>query len=178
VSYGVLRVAPLKLTRHHSLVSMSEVQDSFHGRPVLVKHKEFAFFHPTAFVIAQIFSDIPILLVQITTFAIVVYFMTGLLVTAGAFFTYYAIVFTVTMVMTALFRACGSGFATFNAASKVSGLGISAAVTYAGYIIAKPDMHREWVVGDGRRLGLTRHHLQLGLFGFTGMLHAQVHSMV
>ncbi len=121
---------------------MSEVQDSFHGRPVLVKHKEFAFFQPAAFVLAQIFSDIPILLVQITIFSIVVYFMTGLRVSAAAFFTYYAIVFTSTMTMTALFRACGSAFSSFNAASKVSGLGISAAVTYAGYIIAKPSMHR------------------------------------
>jgi ABC-type multidrug transport system permease subunit len=122
---------------------MSEVQDSFHGRPVLVKHKEFAFFHPAAFVLSQIFSDIPFLLIQIPIFSVVVYFITGLLRTAGAFFTYYAIVFTTTMVMTALFRACGSAFQTFNAASKVSGLSMSAAVPYAGYIIAKPDMHRK-----------------------------------
>jgi ABC-type multidrug transport system permease subunit len=122
---------------------MSEVEDTFHGRPVLVKHTGFAFFHPAAFVISQIFSDIPILLVQITIFSVIVYFMTGLVRTAGAFFTYYAIVFATTMVMTALFRACGSAFQTFNAASKVSGLSMSAAVTYAGYLIAKPDMHRK-----------------------------------
>jgi hypothetical protein len=44
-----------------------------------------------------------------------------------------------------LVRACGSAYQTFNAAFKVSGLPMSAAVTYAGYIIAKPDMHRKHV---------------------------------
>jgi ABC-type multidrug transport system permease subunit len=95
------------------------------------------------FVLAQIFSDIPILLIQISNFSLVVYFMTGLTRTASAFFTYWIVVFTATLVMTALFRACGSAFRTFNAASKVSGLTVLAAVVYAGYLIPKPEMHRK-----------------------------------
>ncbi len=41
------------------------------------------------------------------------------------------------MAMTAMFRAIGSAFGTFNNASKVSGLIVSITVTYAGYIIYK-----------------------------------------
>lgn len=83
---------------YHSLLAMSEVTDSFAGRPVLAKHKSFAMFHPAAFCIAQIAADIPIILIQISTFSLIVYFMVGLSMDAGTFFTYWIVVFAVTMV--------------------------------------------------------------------------------
>ncbi|KAJ5369162.1 ABC multidrug transporter atrF [Penicillium cataractarum] len=126
---------------YNSLLAMSEVTDSFEGRPVLVKHKSFAMFHPAAFCIAQITADIPVLLFQVSMFALVVYFMVGLTMTAGAFFTYWILVFATTMCMTALFRAIGALFSTFDGASKVSGFLISALIMYTGYMIQKPQMH-------------------------------------
>ncbi|KAL5355513.1 ABC-2 type transporter-domain-containing protein [Aspergillus floccosus] len=126
---------------YNSLLSMSEVTDSFSGRPVLIKHKGFAYFHPAAFCIAQITADIPVLLFQITIFSLVVYFMVGLTMSASGFFTYWILVFAVTMVMTALFRAVGALFTTFDGASKVSGFLISALIMYTGYMIQKPQMH-------------------------------------
>ncbi|KAJ9399507.1 hypothetical protein DTO282F9_3619 [Paecilomyces variotii] len=126
---------------YNSLLSMSEVTDSFHGRPVLVKHKSFAYFHPAAFCIAQITADIPIILIQVSIFSIIVYFMVGLTMDAGLFFTYWIIIFSGTMCMTAMFRAVGAAFKTFDGASKVSGFLISALVMYTGYMIRKPSMH-------------------------------------
>jgi ATP-binding cassette subfamily G (WHITE) protein 2 (SNQ2) len=125
----------------NSLLAMSEVTDSFTGRPVLAKHKSFALYHPAAFCIAQIAADIPVILFQITHFSLVLYFMTGLKMDAGAFFTYWIVVFSTTMAMTALFRAIGAAFGTFNAASKVSGFIFTAFVLYAGYQIPFPRMH-------------------------------------
>ncbi|GAB7350088.1 hypothetical protein MBLNU459_g0755t1 [Dothideomycetes sp. NU459] len=129
----------------NALLAMSEVTDSFSGRPILAKHKSFAFYNPAAFCIAQIAADIPILTFQITNFSLIVYFMVGLKVTAGAFFTYWFVIYMTTMAMTALFRACGAAFPTFDAASKVSGFAISALITYIGYQIPKPEMH-PWFV--------------------------------
>jgi ABC-type multidrug transport system permease subunit/ABC-type multidrug transport system ATPase subunit len=43
--------------------------------------------------------------------------------------------------MTALFRAVGALFSTFDGASKVSGFLISALIMYTGYMITKPQMH-------------------------------------
>lgn len=43
--------------------------------------------------------------------------------------------------MTALFRAIGAMFSTFDGASKVSGFLISALIMYTGYMIHKPQMH-------------------------------------
>lgn len=83
---------------YHSLLAMSEVTESFTGRPALLKHKGFAMFHPAAICLAQITADVPTLLFQITVFSLVVYFMVGLSMTAGAFFTYYVVVFGTTMV--------------------------------------------------------------------------------
>ncbi|KAF3011465.1 hypothetical protein E8E14_004729 [Neopestalotiopsis sp. 37M] len=125
----------------NSLLAMSEVTDSFAGRPVLIKHKHFAYFHPAAVCIAQIAADIPVLLVQISTFSLVLYFMVGLTLSAGAFFTYWVLLLATTMCMTAMFRAIGASFPTFDAASKVSGLIISIVAMYNGYMITKPQMH-------------------------------------
>jgi ATP-binding cassette subfamily G (WHITE) protein 2 (SNQ2) len=125
----------------HSMIAMSEVTDSFSGRPVLAKHKSFALYHPAAFCIAQITSDIPVILVQISHFSLVIYFMIGLRTDAGAFFTYWIFLFATTMCMTAFFRMVGAAFSTLDAASKVSGFAISAMATYIGYLIQKPHMH-------------------------------------
>lgn len=129
----------------NSLLSMSEVTDSFTGRPVLLKHKSFAFYHPAAFCIAQIAADIPVIIFQISTFSLILYFMAGLTMDAGAFFTFWVLVFSITFCMTALFRAVGAAFSTFDGASKVSGFLISATIIYTGYLIPKPDMH-PWFV--------------------------------
>lgn len=129
----------------NSLLAMSEVTDSFTGRPVLIKHKRFALYHPGAFCIAQIAADIPVLLIQVSQFSIVLYFMVGLKMDAGAFFTFWIIVFSTTVCMTAMFRAIGAAFTTFDGASKVSGLLIMTTIMYTGYMIQKPQMH-PWFV--------------------------------
>ncbi|KAK0641047.1 ABC-2 type transporter-domain-containing protein [Cercophora newfieldiana] len=125
----------------NSLMAMSEVTDSFFGRPILLKHKSFSLFHPAAFCIAQIAADIPIILVQVIVFALPLYFMAGLTVSAGAFFTYFALLFVITMVMTAFFRAVGAAFPNFDAASKVSGFMVGALIMYTGFMIQRPSMH-------------------------------------
>ncbi|KAH8203314.1 hypothetical protein TruAng_002510 [Truncatella angustata] len=117
----------------NSIMAMSEVIDSFTGRPVLAKHKAFAFYHPAAFCIAQIAADIPVIVFQVSHFGIVLYFMTGLKMDGGAFFTFWIIVIAVTMCMTAMFRSIGAVFGTFDGASKVSGFLFSALVLFAGY---------------------------------------------
>jgi hypothetical protein len=82
----------------NSLLAMSEVTESFSGRPVLLKHKSFAFFHPAAFCIAQMTADIPVILFQISTFSVILYFMVGLETSAGTFFTFWVILIAITFV--------------------------------------------------------------------------------
>jgi ABC-type multidrug transport system permease subunit len=82
----------------NSLLAMSEVTESFSGRPVLLKHKSFAYFHPAAFCIAQIAADIPVILFQVSIFSLILYFMVGLTMDAGVFFTFWIIVVATTFV--------------------------------------------------------------------------------
>ncbi|OAL48993.1 multidrug resistance protein CDR2 [Pyrenochaeta sp. DS3sAY3a] len=126
-------------------MAMSEVTDSFTGRPVLAKHRSFALHYPAAWVIAQIAADLPVELFQWSHFGIVIYFMVGLKTSASAFFTFWMIVFSCAMAMTALYRMIGAAFPTFDAATKASGLTTSAFFIYMGYMIAKPDI-KDWFV--------------------------------
>ncbi|RMZ87573.1 hypothetical protein DV736_g5212, partial [Chaetothyriales sp. CBS 134916] len=130
---------------YNSLLAMSEVTDSFSGRPVLAKQKQFGFFNPAAFCLAQIAADIPVLFFQVSIFSVILYFMVGLKTTAAAFFTFWVVVYSTTMCMTALFRLVGAAFSTFDGASKVSGLLVAALVTYTGYMIPKTHVH-DWFV--------------------------------
>lgn len=129
----------------NALLAMSEVTDSYTGRPILAKHKNFAFFNPAAFCIAQIAADVPILFFQVTSFIVVLYWMTALKATAAAFFTCWFVVYLTTFAMTAFFRMIGAGFPNFDAASKVSGFSVTALLLYIGYQIPKPQMH-PWFV--------------------------------
>ncbi|CAK7204324.1 ATP-binding cassette transporter snq2 [Sporothrix eucalyptigena] len=130
---------------YNCLAAMSEVTESFKGRPILTKHKTFAMHHPAAFCLAQITADVPVLLFQCTIFAVVIYWMVGLKHTAAAFFTFWAILFTTTLCMIALFRCIGAAFGTFEAASKISGTVIKGLVMYAGYMIPKPKI-KNWMI--------------------------------
>jgi hypothetical protein len=87
---------------YNTLLSMTEVTDSFSGRPILVKHKHFAFYHPAAFCFAQITADIPVILFQTAVFGLILYFLVGLTMTADAFFTYWIILVAATMVSSVL----------------------------------------------------------------------------
>ncbi|KAJ5907467.1 hypothetical protein N7495_000149 [Penicillium taxi] len=128
---------------YNCIVAMSEVTESFKGRPILTKHKSFAMHHPSVSCLAQIAADIPVLLFQCTIFAIVIYWMAGLKHTAAAFFTFWAILFIITLTITALFRFIGAAFSTFEAASKISGTAVKGIVMYAGYMIPKPKI-KNW----------------------------------
>ncbi|KAJ5660617.1 hypothetical protein N7507_007068 [Penicillium longicatenatum] len=130
---------------YNCIVAMSEVTESFKGRPILIKHKGFAMYHPAAFCLAQITADFPVLLFQCSIFSVVIYWMVGLKHTAGAFFTFWAILFTTTLCITASFRCIGAAFSTFEAASKISGTAVKGIVMYAGYMIPKPEI-KNWFV--------------------------------
>jgi ABC-type multidrug transport system permease subunit len=153
----------------NSLLAMSEVTDSFSGRPVLAKHKAFALYHPAAFCIGQIAADIPVLLFQVSHFSIVLYFMVGLKQDAGAFFTFWIVIFATTMCMTALFRSIGAGFSTFDGASKVSGFLVSALIMYTGYMIQKPRMH-PWFVWSVHTLYFGSANSLIWIIGYTGLI--------
>lgn len=126
---------------YNSMTAMSEVVDSFTGRPVILKHKSLACIHPAAICIAQIAADIPIIILQVTTWSLIIYFMAGLVFDPSNFFTYWIILFVTNMCACGLFRAIGAVFGSFNTAAQLSGYAIGIMAMYAGYQIHVTQMH-------------------------------------
>jgi ATP-binding cassette subfamily G (WHITE) protein 2 (SNQ2) len=119
----------------NALLALAELTDAFTSRPILLKHKSFSFYRPSAYAIAQVVVDLPLVAVQVTIFDIVVYFMAGLQRTASQFFISLLLLFVLTLSMYSFFRAIGAWCGSLDVATRFTGVAIQALVTYTGYLI-------------------------------------------
>ncbi|KXJ89816.1 ABC-2 type transporter-domain-containing protein [Microdochium bolleyi] len=115
--------------------AFSELGSTMTGRPIVNKHKAYAFHRPSALWIAQIFVDTAFSAVQIMVFSIIVYFMTNLTRTAGAFFTYYLLILVGNIAMTLFFRIIGCVSPDFDYAIKFAVVSITLLILTSGYLI-------------------------------------------
>ncbi|KAF9562319.1 hypothetical protein EC968_005269 [Mortierella alpina] len=125
----------------NAFVSQAELPQAMEGRSILYKHKGFAMYRPSAFAIAQICADIPVLVVQVVLYSVVLYFMAGLQQKFVNFLLFCIIIILGGLCMTAFFRMFAAMFATFDSASGVSGVIMLALVLYSGYMIPYQKMH-------------------------------------
>ena len=114
------------------LDSMSEVTASFTGRPILSRHKAFGLYRPTAFCVANAITDIPVVLIQVTVFSIIIYFMAALAMDASRFFTFWIVVNASTICFVQMFRMVGALCKNFGTASQISGLLSTVFFVYGG----------------------------------------------
>lgn len=114
------------------------------GRPVVNKHKAYAFHRPSALWIAQIFVDQAFAASQIMLFSLIVYFMTGLVRDAGAFFTFYLLILSGNIAMTLFFRIIGCLSPDFDYAVKFAVVTITFFVVTCGYLI-QYESERVWI---------------------------------
>ncbi|KAI9741562.1 MAG: hypothetical protein M1818_004368 [Claussenomyces sp. TS43310] len=87
--------------------AFSELASTMTGRPIVNKHRAYTFHRPSALWIAQIIVDMAFSAAQIMLFSIIVYFMCGLVLDAGAFFTFYLVIVSGYLAMTLVFRTVG-----------------------------------------------------------------------
>jgi ABC-type multidrug transport system ATPase subunit/ABC-type multidrug transport system permease subunit len=125
----------------NALLALAELTAAFESRPILLKHKSFRFYRPSAYAIAQTVVDIPLVIVQVFIFDVVVYFMANLQRTASQFFISLLFLFILTMTMYAFFRALGALLGSLDAATRVTGIAIQALIVYTGYLIPPAKMH-------------------------------------
>ncbi|RDW64630.1 hypothetical protein BP6252_10281 [Coleophoma cylindrospora] len=124
-----------------NLASMGEVTASFMGRPILARHRDFSLYRPTAYVVARALTDIPNVLLQVSIFSIIFYFMAGFQVDAGKFFTFWILTTISALCFMQNYRMIGCLFRNFDDASKVSGFWSMVMMVYAGYFIPFQNMH-------------------------------------
>ncbi|EPB91141.1 hypothetical protein HMPREF1544_02021 [Mucor circinelloides 1006PhL] len=125
----------------NALIAQSELAAFMQGRRVLEKHKHFALYHPSAFYIATVIADIPLALIQVIIFEICVYFMMGLQLEAGRFFTFFIVLVMTNLCMNGFFRFWGAVSPNFFTASQLSSILLIAALIYCGYQIPYTQMH-------------------------------------
>lgn len=110
-----------------------------------------SFYRPSAYAIAQTVVDVPLVLVQVTIFDLVVYFMSGLARTPSQFFISLLILWIETMSMYSFFRALGALCKSLDVATRLTGVAIQALIVYTGYLIPPTKMHPwfKWLVSQG-----------------------------
>ncbi|KAF2191943.1 hypothetical protein K469DRAFT_719004 [Zopfia rhizophila CBS 207.26] len=128
---GVLFIALL----FNAFQAFSELASTMLGRPIINKHRAFTFHRPSALWIAQIGVDLLFASVQILVFSIIVYFMTGLVRDAGAFFTFVLVIITGYLAMTLFFRTVGCLCPDFDVAIRLAATIITLFVLTSGYLI-------------------------------------------
>lgn len=70
------------------------------GRAVVARHKDYAFYRPSAVSLARIVVDFPMILAQVCIFCVIMFFMCGLDITAAKFWIYLLFVYTLTICIT------------------------------------------------------------------------------
>jgi ABC-type multidrug transport system ATPase subunit/ABC-type multidrug transport system permease subunit len=128
---GVLFIALL----FNAFQAFSELASTMIGRPIINKHRAFTFHRPSALWIAQIGVDLLFASAQILVFSIIVYFMTGLVRDAGAFFTFVLMIITGYLAMTLFFRTVGCLCPDFDVAIRLAATIITLFVLTSGYLI-------------------------------------------
>lgn len=127
----------------NALLALAEQTAAFESKPILLKHKNFSFYRPSAYAVAQTFVDVPLVAIQVILFDVIIYWMAGLAATPSQFFISLLILWTVTMVTYSFFRAISAIFKTLDDATKVTGVAIQILVVYTGYLIP-PSSMRPW----------------------------------
>ncbi|KAI8095109.1 ABC-2 type transporter-domain-containing protein [Gilbertella persicaria] len=125
----------------NALIAQSELAAFMQGRRVLEKHKHYALYRPSAFYIATVVADIPLAIIQVLIFEICVYFMMGLILEAGRFFTFMIILVVTNLCMNGFFRFWGAVSPNFFTASQLSSILLIACLIYCGYQIPYKQMH-------------------------------------
>lgn len=150
--------------------AFSELGSTMTGRPIVNKHKAYAFHRPSALWIAQIFVDTAFSAVQILVFSLIVYFLSNLTRTAGNFFTFYLLILVGNIAMTLYFRIIGCLSPDFDYAIKFAVVTVTLFILTSGYLI-QYDNQQVWLrwIFWINALGLSFASLMANEFGYSDL---------
>lgn len=140
-----------------ALVPLAEIPTLYGQRPIVLRHKKAAMYHPFVEAFAMTLADIPITLVTLTIYSIVLYFVVGLQASAGQFLcvistiplfastnsphsVFYLFIISMSLVMKGYFRTVASIFSDPAPAQAVAGVTLLILALYTGYQIPVPEM--------------------------------------
>lgn len=124
----------------NAMVAIAEIQSLYDQRPIVEKHKSYAFYRPFTEAVAGIIADIPVKFLIAVVFNVIFYFLANLRREASQFFIYFLVSYLITLVMTALFRFIAASTKTVSQALALAGVTFLIIVIYTGFIIPIPYM--------------------------------------
>ncbi|TFY51735.1 hypothetical protein EVG20_g10862 [Dentipellis fragilis] len=124
----------------NAFASSLEILQIYEQRPIVEKHRRMALYHPFSDAIASVICDLPGKVAASLAFNLVLYFMTNLRRTPGAFFTFYLFSFLCILVMSMIFRTIGATSRTISQAMAPSSVILLALVIFTGFSIPVRDM--------------------------------------
>ncbi|WFD34808.1 hypothetical protein MCUN1_001652 [Malassezia cuniculi] len=129
---------------YNSFTAMSEISLGYEQRPIIIRQKRFAMLLPSADALGNTILDFPIRMISLLIFDIIVYFMTGLSMHAGKFFTYLGVTCLVTYTMVAFFRMVAAATRSESIATLWGGVAVIDVALYTGYMIPRSSMRVWW----------------------------------
>ena len=115
-------------------LQLTELMPAVSGRAIVARHKDYAFYRPSAVAIARVVVDFPAIFCMVVPFTIIVYFMTQLDVDVSKFFIYFLFVYTNTFCITSLYRMFAALSPTIDDAVRFSGIALNILILYVGYV--------------------------------------------
>ncbi|KAI9012932.1 ABC-2 type transporter-domain-containing protein [Gaertneriomyces semiglobifer] len=128
-------------TFFNAMISLSELPNAMRGRRILQKHKSYAMYHPSAYHLANIVSDIPITFIQVLIYSLCCYFIFGLDLVFGKFVIFVFTLFLTSLCMTDVFRLCGNLANTYFTATQTANFVKIIGLMYMGFMIPYEKMH-------------------------------------
>ncbi|KAI2603660.1 ABC-2 type transporter-domain-containing protein [Hypoxylon sp. NC1633] len=126
-------------------LQLSELMKAVSGREVVARHRDYAFYRPSAVSIARVIQDIPVIFLQVVFFGISMYFMTNLDVDVSKFWIYMLFVYVTTIMLTALYRMFAAVSPEINTAVRFSSIALNLLIIYTGYAIPKTQLLDDYI---------------------------------
>jgi len=121
-------------------LQLTELMPAVTGRGIVARHKDYAFYRPSAVSIARVVVDFPAIFCMVAPFTIIVYFMTQLDVDVSKFWIYFLFVYTTTFCITSMYRMFAALSPSIDDAVRFSGIALNILILYVGYVIPKQDL--------------------------------------
>lgn len=106
-------------------LQLTELMPAVSGRTMIQRHKDYAFYRPSAVSVARVVVDFPFIFAMVAVFTVITYFLSGLDVDVSKFFIYALFVYTTTICITSMYRMFAALSPTIDDAVRFGGLGRS-----------------------------------------------------
>lgn len=112
-----------------------EILTLYAQRPIVEKHTQYAFYHPSAEAVASMLTDMPYKILNAIFTNLTIYFMTNLRRDPGHFFFYLFVSFIATLTMSMIFRTIAATSRQFVTAMTPAAVIMIGLVIYTGFAI-------------------------------------------